>query len=184
MAELVSESPPIYSDENHDGLLRAESHQSLRILGMLEDIPLPDSNCPELGRETSPVFPEEYTLETSTGLVPEQTLRSFRATNSTGVPRRPTRQPTISEVDAEKVKEPFEFVTFKIGDPENPMNWTKFHRWYITIVVSMLVVCVAFGSSVVTGGLDLIEERYNVSFEVAVLTCSIMVLGFAVGPLL
>lgn len=53
----------------------------------------------------------------------------------------------------------------------------------ITIFVSILIVAVAFGSSCVTGGLGLIEDKYNVSVEVAILTCSIMVAGFAVGPL-
>jgi len=52
------------------------------------------------------------------------------------------------------------------------------------LVASMLVVCIAYGSSIVTGGLGLIEDKYNVSLEVAILTCSIMVCGFAVGPLL
>lgn len=52
------------------------------------------------------------------------------------------------------------------------------------MMASMLVVCIAFGSSIVTGGLGLIEEKYHVSQEVAILTCSIMVCGFAVGPLL
>jgi multidrug resistance protein len=75
-------------------------------------------------------------------------------------------------------------VTFTIGDPENPHNWSRLFRWYITLVVSILVVCIAFGSSTVTGGLGLIEDKYNVSLEVAILTCSIMVFGFAVGPLL
>jgi multidrug resistance protein len=75
-------------------------------------------------------------------------------------------------------------VTFTIGDPENPQNWSRLYRWYITLVASILVLCIAFGSSIVTGGLGLIEEKYNVSLEVAILTCSIMVCGFAVGPLL
>ncbi|PLB46478.1 MFS general substrate transporter [Aspergillus steynii IBT 23096] len=52
------------------------------------------------------------------------------------------------------------------------------------MVASALVVCIAYGSSIVTGGLGLIQEKYNVSLEVAILTCSIMVCGFAVGPLL
>lgn len=51
-------------------------------------------------------------------------------------------------------------------------------------MVSLLVIAVAFGSSCVTGGLGLVEEKYNVSQEVAILTCSIMVIGFAVGPLI
>jgi multidrug resistance protein len=75
-------------------------------------------------------------------------------------------------------------VTFTFADPENPKNWSRLYRWYITLVASILVVCIAFGSSIVTGGLGLIEEKYGVSLEVAILTCSIMVCGFAVGPLL
>ena len=58
------------------------------------------------------------------------------------------------------------------------------YKWYITLVASALVVCIAYGSSYVTGGLGLVEDQYNVSLEVAILTCSIMVCGFAVGPLL
>jgi hypothetical protein len=184
MPEPTSEAPQASSNEPSGYLLRTETRQSLRDLGVSENIPLPDSNYPEVGRETEPVFPEEYTLETSTGLVGEQTLRSIRSTASTAVSRRHTRQPTIPEENIEKATEPFEFVTFKIGDSENPLNWPSLYRWYITIVVSILVVCISFGSSIVTGGLGLVEEKYNVSLEVAILTCSIMVLGFAVGPLL
>ncbi|KAK9370950.1 major facilitator superfamily domain-containing protein [Lipomyces kononenkoae] len=114
-------------------------------------------------------FPDEYIAETVTGLVPLQSIRSFR------------RVPTIPEL--EKGIEDIEYVTFKIGDPENPMNWNTTFKWFITMLVSVLVIAVAFGSSCVTGGLGLIEEKYNVSLEVSILTCSVMVIGFAVGPL-
>jgi multidrug resistance protein len=129
------------------------------------------------------VFPEEYTVETSTGLVPEKTLEQIRSRTSTSFTKAHT--PNEVDTDLEKGgKGPTEFVTFTIDDPEHPYNWSRAYRWYITLVASSLVVCVAFGSSIVTGGLGLIEDQYNVSLEVAILTCSIMVCGFAVGPLL
>ncbi|KIX93067.1 uncharacterized protein Z520_11124 [Fonsecaea multimorphosa CBS 102226] len=171
-------------------LLRTETRATLAERGISETPPPLDPNYPELGRPEEPIFPEEYTLETATGLVPEQTLEEIRSRVSTVPSRRRTRTrtrtSTPSEPDLEKrgVEEPVEFVTFKINDPENPHNWSRLFRWYITMAASSLVVCVAFGSSVVTGGLSLIEDRYNVSLEVAILTCSIMVCGFAVGPLL
>jgi multidrug resistance protein len=75
-------------------------------------------------------------------------------------------------------------VNFTKTGPENPHNWSRTFRWYISLVASLLVGCAAFGSSIVVGGLGLIEDKYNVSLEVGILTCSIMVCGFAEGPLL
>lgn len=163
-------------------LLRSETRQTLENLGVGENPPPVDVNYPEVGREEDPVFPEEYTLETATGLVPEAALEQIRSRVLTQRRTRPSHE--VSEEDVEKALEGSEFVTFTINDPENPQNWSRWYRWYITLVASVLVLCIAFGSSIVTGGLGLIEEKYNVSLEVAILTCSIMVCGFAVGPLL
>ncbi|KAF4760364.1 hypothetical protein HAV15_006782 [Penicillium sp. str.  len=169
-------------------LTMVETQESLRNRG-IEETPRPlDYNYPAIGHDSDPVFPEEYTVETSTGLVPQRTLEQIRSHAST-IPATKIGTPTTYEpntdIDIEKGgKGPTEFVTFTIDDPEHPYNWSRVYRWYITLVASAVVVCVAFGSSIVTGGLGLIEEQYNVSLEVAILTCSIMVCGFAVGPLL
>lgn len=138
--------------------------------------PYPDVNYPS-HREERPEFPEEYTIETERGLVPQRTLERIRSNATTT---------TSKQGDEEKGPDErnIEFITFKTNDPDNPHNWSKLYKWYITMVASILVVAVAFGSSNVTGGLGLIEDQYNVSEEVAILTCSIMVFGFAVGPLL
>jgi multidrug resistance protein len=167
-------------------LHKTETRQSLYDLGVSETPPRLDINYPEVGRQEDPLFPEEYTLETATGLVPQKTLEQLRSGSSVATLRRRRRLSFASDQDLEKkgAEEPSEFVTFTIGDPENPHNWSRLFRWYITLVASILVVCIAFGSSIVTGGLGLIEDKYNVSLEVAILTCSIMVFGFAVGPLL
>lgn len=137
-----------------------------------------EDNYPDYGRQTDPVFPEEYALKTETGLIPERALEQIQTRTS----RR--RRPSQRELEEGVPTESTEFVTFKIDDPDHPHNWSRLFRWYITMVASAVVVCVAFGSSIVTGGLGLIEEKYDVSLEVAILTCSIMVCGFAVGPLL
>ncbi|ETI26532.1 hypothetical protein G647_03309 [Cladophialophora carrionii CBS 160.54] len=165
-------------------LHRTETRATLQELGVSETSPRLDPNYPVLNRPESPIFPEEYTLETATGLVPQATLEQIRTRASTVATRRRTSSIVGPDVEKQGVEEPVEFVTFTIGDTENPHNWNRWFRWYITLVASGLVVCIAFGSSVVTGGLGLVEEKYNVSLEVAILTCSIMVLGFAVGPLL
>lgn len=181
------ESPSSDPQENpvpalHLHLDRTETRESLRNAGISQSSPPLDYNYPDVGRKEEPVFPEEYVVETSTGLVPQATLEQVRSPTSISTTRTPRNG---IDTDVEKASsEPTEFVTFTIGDLEHPYNWSRTYRWYITLVASALVVCIAYGSSIVTGGLGLIQERYNVSLEVAILTCSIMVCGFAVGPLL
>ena len=174
-----------HDPSSHNHLVRTETLASLADLGVTEDIPPLDFNFPEAGRRTDPEFPEEYTLETATGIVPEHLVQQIRSHATAVTQHRPSSSiHGQSPAELEKGEQPREFVTFTINDPENPQNWSNLFRWTVTILVSFLVVCIAFGSSIVTGGLGLIEAKYNVSLEVAILTCSIMVLGFAVGPLL
>lgn len=152
---------------------RVETRETLHDVGLSETPPPVDYNYIDVQSQDNPEFPEEYVVETRTGLVPETALQQLRS------------RPSSQTLDVEKgPKEPVDYVTFTINDPENPHNWSRAYRWYITLVASAVVVCVAYGSAVVTGGLGLIETKYNVSLEVAILTCSIMVCGFAVGPLL
>ena len=199
--------PEMYRAEtNHDNqfgsvLGASETAQSLQELGLSSTRPLPDPNYPMVRSRSRPEFPEEYTLETATGLVPVSSLRQVRSrssvTSGSGLgklSKLPTAQGLHTHTEesesgsTENEKKDFapevEFVTFVINDPENPMNWSRGKKWAITLIASFLVFMIAFGSSVPTGGLGLIEEKYNVSLEVAILVCSMMVIGFAVGPLL
>jgi multidrug resistance protein len=164
-------------------LQRYETGETLRSLGISERPPPIDPDYPALGRPpTGPILPEEYTLETETGIVPEDALQQIRT------PLSRVRQDSIHAPEPDLEKYPTKtgalLVTFKKHDPENPHNWSRWYRWYITAIASLLVVCIAYGSSIVSGGLGLIQEKYNVSHVVATLTISIMVCGFAVGPLL
>ncbi|KAK9480036.1 major facilitator superfamily domain-containing protein [Lipomyces japonicus] len=172
-ADIADLDDPLSVTATNIRLHRTETAASLA--SRLSRKPTADINFPFATEQADKAeFPDEYTAETQTGLVPVATIRSFRG--------RPDAVAAISE-ETEKAESDIEYVTFTIGDKENPMNWSTWYKWYVTLMVSMLVVSVAFGSSCVTGGLGLIEKKYHVSLEVAILTCSVMVVGFAVGPL-
>lgn len=188
---------------NNVRLVPTETVKSLHDMGVQSEAPIPDVNAPQSVKNA--IFPEEYTLETSTGLVPVATLQSIGRTGSqisrirtAHLTRRSThaddeQDESSSNTNVEKkdgeelsgdIDPEIEFVTFVTNDPENPHNWPLWLRWVYTVNLSILVIAVAFGSSCVTGGLGLISDKYDVSLEVSILTCSLMVFGFSLGPLL
>ncbi|CCC70846.1 hypothetical protein NCAS_0F03620 [Naumovozyma castellii] len=203
---------------NQLNLTRTETAKTLQDMGMTSEAPLPDINAPQ-GSKKPAIFPEEYTMETPTGLVPVVTLQSI-GRNSSAISRTRTRQIEGSNFENEEGEgespssqsflhklrttqtqhsvstqtgedEPdnhldpeIEFVTFVTNDPANPHNWPLWIRWTYTILLSTLVICVAYGSACVTGGFGTIEKKFHVSLEAAILSCSLMVIGFSVGPLL
>lgn len=154
--------------------VRTETAQSLKELGVNEEVPHQDFNLPPV---EDAIFPEEYTLETPTGLVPVERLQSLGRTKLRASQATAKTEP--KDLDPE-----IELVTFHINDPENPHNWNIWLKWFYTFIYSWAVISAAYGSSSLAGGLDLISEKYHVSNEVAVLTVSLMVIGFLVGPLL
>ena len=154
-------------------LSRTETGASLQSKGLDSSIPMPDIIAPPV---RDPIFPEEYNLETETGLVRVETLHSLGRTR---LPASDSEKTAAEDLDPE-----IEFVTFVNNDPENPHNWSATWRWWYTFVYSWAVISAAYGSSSLAGGLPLIVEKYHVSTEVAVLTVSLMVIGFLVGPLL
>ena len=175
-------------------LTRTETVKSLQDLGMSASVGAPDVNAPQSTKNA--IFPEEYTMETPTGLVPVATLHSLGRTSS-AISKTRTRQiegngslsSSKEEMEEEGDSTPdldpdIEFVTFVTGDKENPHNWSTWIRWFYTVILSALVVCAAYGSACITGGLGTVTKKYHVGLEVAILTCSLMVIGFALGPLI
>lgn len=75
-------------------------------------------------------------------------------------------------------------VTFAPGDPGNPKNWSKAFKWYCTMVVAMTCFVVALASSVVTADIPGVEKSFDVSEEAALVSVSVFVVGFGVGPML
>ena len=102
----------------------------------------------------------EYIEETASGIIPRR---------------------TISRKTGEK--EEYELVTFYQNDPENPKNFSKAKKWYCTLVVAFTCFSVAFNSSVITADIEGVSESFGVSEEVSLLTITLFVVGFGVGPM-
>lgn len=77
----------------------------------------------------------------------------------------------------------YKLVTFLPDDPENPKNWSKAFKWYITMVVASTCFVVALASSIITADLIGVEEEFNVSEEVALVSITVFVMGFGIGRL-
>ncbi|KAG9314264.1 major facilitator superfamily domain-containing protein [Chiua virens] len=100
----------------------------------------------------------------------------------------------------DKPVDPF-LVRFSPGDPENPkvccahfqyrlislyiaQNWSRIKRWYLTMTGGLLVLCATYSSSAPSPILPLLLRKFGFSTEVAILTISVFVGGYCVGPLL
>ncbi|KAG8685542.1 hypothetical protein FRC08_013054 [Ceratobasidium sp. 394] len=68
-------------------------------------------------------------------------------------------------------------------DPANPKNWSRPYRWYLTILGGVTVLNATFASSAPSGVEGQLIEKFNLSTIVAILTISLFVVGYCVGPL-
>lgn len=75
-------------------------------------------------------------------------------------------------------------VGFAPGDVENPHNWSKGRRVFITIAAVMLVMNATFASSSPSGCFPSISKHFGVSSEAAGLTITLFLLGYCAGPLI
>ncbi|CAI4969968.1 CPS_HP_G0088820.mRNA.1.CDS.1 [Saccharomyces cerevisiae] len=209
MVDVEGQQPQQYvpsktnSRANQLKLTKTETVKSLQDLGVTSAAPVPDINAPQTAKNN--IFPEEYTMETPSGLVPVATLQSMGRTasalsrtrtkqlNRTATNSSSTGKEEMEEEETEEREDQsgeneldpeIEFVTFVTGDPENPHNWPAWIRWSYTVLLSILVICVAYGSACISGGLGTVEKKYHVGMEAAILSCSLMVIGFSLGPLI
>lgn len=68
-------------------------------------------------------------------------------------------------------------------DPENPQNFSNLRKWIITLTMSSMTMWITFASSVFSTATQVTAKEFNVSTEVMVLGTSLVVFGFALGPL-
>ena len=76
-----------------------------------------------------------------------------------------------------------QLVAFSADDPENPKNWSKVYKWYCTMVIAFTCFVVAFSSSVITADIGGTAREFGASEEVTLLSVSLFVVGFGVGPM-
>lgn len=95
---------------------------------------------------------------------------------------KPYRSGRISSADVHLNKDGH--LEFSPNDIENPKNWSKPRRWYVTVVAVCLVVNATFASTAPTGCLDDIAKDLHVSLEAANLVTTLFLLGYCAGPLI
>ncbi|PYH85897.1 MFS multidrug transporter [Aspergillus uvarum CBS 121591] len=69
-------------------------------------------------------------------------------------------------------------------DPENPHNMNYWRKWVITMSMAFMTMWITFASSVFSTATIVTAEEFHVSTEVMILGTSLVVFGFAVGPLM
>lgn len=104
------------------------------------------------------------------------------------VPQAPSPASTITldgqdGTDDQTTGQGHKLVTFAADDPGNPKNWSKAFKWYCTMVVAVTCFVVALNSSVITADIPGVEQEFGVSEEVALVSISLFVVGFGVGPM-
>lgn len=142
-----------------------------RRLGDLESLAFP-----YLTTRGDDVLTREYVEETIEGRRPPSDPKEYSIASGLQTKR--------SEHSLKDKSKELEIITWKIEDPENPHNWNRVLKWYITIAAAFSVVSAAFGSAVATGDFEGVMDEFGVSLEVASLTVTLMVCGFGIGPLL
>lgn len=125
----------------------------------------------------------------------DQFLLLFISNDSSTVSLDP--QPTEKDLAAQ-----YE-VTFSPNDQDDPLNWSRWRRWYITMAAGLLGVnayvlasawsCSStsvltasnrtFASSAPSGIIPEMMQQFEFGHEVAALTIAVFVAGYCVGPL-
>lgn len=67
------------------------------------------------------------------------------------------------------------------NDPENPMNWSRGRKWWISILTAFLTLVISFSSSVFSTASEATAEEFGMSSEVMILGVTLYVVGFACG---
>ena len=70
-----------------------------------------------------------------------------------------------------------------LNDPRNPMLFPAWKKWIIAVTVAFGTLAVSFASTAFSGYVKQIEQYFHTSTELATLSISLFVLGFAIGPM-
>lgn len=69
-------------------------------------------------------------------------------------------------------------------DKENPFNWPKTKKWFITMVTACLCLCVSLGSSLYVEGIPGLEVEMGISQTLGISGLTFYLIGLAVGPVI
>lgn len=75
----------------------------------------------------------------------------------------------------------YKLVVFSENDGENPQKWSKFRKWWATMIVSFMCFAVAFASAVITPSIYGVAAALHTTTEVSLLAITLFVFGFGIG---
>ncbi|KAF7304374.1 MFS polyamine transporter [Mycena chlorophos] len=90
---------------------------------------------------------------------------------------------SLRDLERAFTKEGVKVVSFEPGAGEDPREWGRGKKWYITMTTAFLCLAVALGSSMITGDLQTPVTELHTTPEIVNLTVSCFVIGFGIGPL-
>lgn len=159
-----------------------------RAVAGLDDIMEQDTNAAPATRPSSPVFSSIKTpAPTHTHSHGQQHhshhRHSLESTASYPAPAPPSPELTAAGKPHPHPDAQHSLVTFAADEAGDPKNWSKGYKWYCTMVVALTCFVVAFNSSVITADVAGVAEEFHVSEEVALLSITLFVVGFGVGPM-
>ncbi|KAI9148199.1 Caffeine resistance protein [Paramyrothecium foliicola] len=97
---------------------------------------------------------------------------------------RPINEASGQRINAEKGKDIFVVDWYGPDDPENPRNWSRVKRGFVTFQIVLLTFSVYIGSAIYTAGLMDVTMVFGVSTVAATLGLTLFVAGYGLGPMI
>ncbi|TKA66501.1 hypothetical protein B0A49_06636 [Cryomyces minteri] len=69
-------------------------------------------------------------------------------------------------------------------DPENPQNWSRPKKYFVTFELCLLTLSIYIGSAIYTAGIQGVMMQFGVSQVAATLGLTLFVAGYGLGPML
>ncbi|TKY85939.1 hypothetical protein EX895_004764 [Sporisorium graminicola] len=70
------------------------------------------------------------------------------------------------------------------SDPDNPLNWSKGRKAFVTAMLCLLTFSVYMGSAIYTPGVELFASYFGIGTVPATLGLTLFVLGYGLGPMI
>ncbi|KAK8055208.1 hypothetical protein PG993_000435 [Apiospora rasikravindrae] len=87
-------------------------------------------------------------------------------------------------VDPEKGKDHYIVDWYGPNDPENPRNWSRPKKFFVTFEICLLTFSVYIGSAIYSAGIIGVTQEFGVSPVAATLGLTLFVAGYGLGPMI
>ncbi|KAK6842742.1 hypothetical protein PG990_005325 [Apiospora arundinis] len=140
------------------------------------------ANMAQHGQTTAP---ERSSCEGLAEQDPQQLPANSRSSSATEVDHQAVSDSTHKRhIDPEKGKDHFIVDWYGPNDPENPRNWSRPKKFFVTFEICLLTFSVYIGSAIYSAGIMGVTKEFGVSPVAATLGLTLFVAGYGLGPML